>query len=67
MALLFLGLEHGPRSPVFWRLPAERRILIQARHAMTDTARLTAALTDRYAIERELGAGVFLASHRLTG
>src|SRR5256712_6217653 len=46
------------RCHAFWRLRHESHILALSRlKAMADTARLTAALAGRYAIERELGAG----------
>jgi len=46
------------RCHAFWRLRHESHILALSHlKTMTDTARLTAALAGRYAIERELGAG----------
>src|SRR5256712_150917 len=46
------------RCHAFWRLRHESHILALSRlKAMADTARLTAALAGRYAIERELGGG----------
>src|SRR5713226_275474 len=46
------------RCHAFWRLRHESHILALSHlKTMTDTARLTAALAGRYAIERELGSG----------
>src|SRR5437899_13091685 len=46
------------RCHAFWRLRHESHILALSHlKTMTDTARLTAALAGRYAIERELGHG----------
>src|SRR5437899_6868739 len=46
------------RCHAFWRLRHESHILALSHlKTMTDTARLTAALAGRYAIERELGTG----------
>src|SRR5213594_3532712 len=46
------------RCHAFWRHRHESHILAPSHlKTMTDTARLTAALADRYRIERELGAG----------
>src|SRR2546427_6917360 len=46
------------RCHAFWRLRHESHILALSHvKTMTDTARLTAALAGRYAIERECGAG----------